>query len=313
MYLRQFRIRDIKCFEDVQLHFPHDSDDYSGWVVLLGGNGMGKSTLLQAMAISLVGPLAGQRLLNPDGWVREDKKLGSFVASIIKGDRDIASGQPRRRPYETSFTVTGRNLIDLRGIPYDQPQLILTSDTKDQKGLMSGPYAARKTGWFSCGYGPFRRLLGGASEVSQLMFSTGRESRFVTLFREAAALTQCTEWLSSLYSRSIDPNHPDKERAMKAYEVVRRVIDDLLPDPVRLCRITTERVLSSAWGCRGRCAGPQRRIPELPGRQSTSFPSRGINRRFLALVSKTKKHACHRGRSDLDRRNRCPPSSDLAA
>ncbi|MGA7499587.1 MAG: AAA family ATPase [Isosphaeraceae bacterium] len=74
------------------------------------------------------------------------------------------------------------------------------------------------------------------------MFSTGRESRFVTLFREAAALTQCAEWLSSLYSRSIDPHHPDKERAQKAYEVVRRVIDDLLPDPVRLCRITTERV-----------------------------------------------------------------------
>jgi len=242
VYLREFRIQDIKCFEDVQLHFPHDGDDYSGWIVLLGENGMGKSTLLQAMAISLVGPLAGQRLLNPDGWVREDKKLGSFLASIIKGDRDIASGQPRRRPYETSFTVTGRNLIDLRGIPYDQPQLILTSETKDQKSLMSGPYAARKTGWFSCGYGPFRRLLGGASEVSQLMFSTGRESRFVTLFREAAALTQCTEWLSSLYSRSIDPHHPDKERAQKAYEVVRRVIDDLLPDPVRLCRITTERV-----------------------------------------------------------------------
>jgi AAA domain, putative AbiEii toxin, Type IV TA system len=244
VYLREFGIQDIKCFDEkVHLPFPHDGVDYSGWIVLLGGNGMGKSTLLQAIAITLLGPLAGQRLLlNPDGWVRKERAFGGFQASIVRGERDTATGQPRKKPYETVFTVTGRNPIEVGGIPYYEPQLILTSETKDKKSLMSGPYAARKTGWFSCGYGPFRRLLGGASEVSQLMFSTGRESRFVTLFREAAALTQCAEWLSSLYSRSIDPHHPDKERAKKTYEVVRRVIDNLLPHPVRLCQITTERV-----------------------------------------------------------------------
>jgi AAA domain, putative AbiEii toxin, Type IV TA system/AAA domain len=248
VYLREFRMLDIKCFEDIQLHFPRDADDYSGWIVVLGGNGVGKSTLLQAIAIALVGPLAGQRLLNPDGWVREERKLGYFSASIVKGEKDIAFGQPRKKPYETSFTVTGRNLVDFRGMPHDQPQLIHTSETKAMKSLMSGPYAARKTGWFSCGYGPFRRLLGGASEESKLMFSAGRESRFVTLFREAAALTQCTEWLSSLYSRSIDPHHPEKEEAKKAFDVVRRVIDDLLPGSVRVCRVTTDRVTFVSGG-----------------------------------------------------------------
>jgi hypothetical protein len=242
VYLRQFKIQDIKCFEDIQLHFPHDGDDFSGWIVVLGGNGVGKSTLLQSMAIALVGPLAVQRLHNPDGWVRQDKNFGYFSASFVRGAKDVASGQPRKKPYETTFAVTGRNLVALRGIPHDQPQLIHTSETRAMKSLMSGPYAARKTGWFSCGYGPFRRLLGGASEESKFMFSAGRESRFVTLFREAAALTQCTEWLSSLYSRSIDPHHSDKERAKKAFEVVRRVIDDLLPGSVRVCRITTDRV-----------------------------------------------------------------------
>ena len=95
---------------------------------------------------------------------------------------------------------------------YDQPQLVHQGDHTAKKGLMSGPYAAKRSGWFSCGYGPFRRLLGGSSEESKLMFSLGRESRFVTLFREAAALTHCTEWLCSLYSRSIDNYHPERER-----------------------------------------------------------------------------------------------------
>ena len=68
MYLKRFHIERIKCFDSIELHFPHDQNDFSGWIVLLGGNGAGKSTLLQAMALALIGPLAGQRLLQPQGW-----------------------------------------------------------------------------------------------------------------------------------------------------------------------------------------------------------------------------------------------------
>ena len=108
MYLREFYIKDIKCFDDVLLQFPHSSNDYSGWIVLLGGNGMGKSTLLQAMTIGMVGPLAGQRLLfNPDGWVRSAKTYGEFSASIVRGAHDVSAGQPRKTPYQTRFVVTG--------------------------------------------------------------------------------------------------------------------------------------------------------------------------------------------------------------
>lgn len=250
MYLREFRIQGIKCFEDVTLHFPHSNDDYSGWIVLLGGNGMGKSTLLQAMAISMVGPLAGQRLLfNPDGWIRGQKTQGAFTASLLRGDHDIAAGQPRKKPYQTRFAVTGRQEVTLDdGVLYDQPQLVHLADDKAKKGLMSGPYAAKKPGWFSCGYGPFRRLLGGSSEESKLMFSLGRESRFVTLFREAAALTHCTEWLCTLYSRSIDSYHPERDRAERALNAAKRVIDQLLPGSVHITRVDSEHVYFASVG-----------------------------------------------------------------
>ncbi|WP_165223696.1 AAA family ATPase [Aquisphaera insulae] len=249
MYLREFTIQDVKCFEHVRIPFPHDGDDFSGWVVLLGGNGMGKSTLLQAMGISLVGPVAGQRLLiSPDGWVRRNSDFARFSASIVKGGHDTATGQPRKRPYATEFFVTGRHEVLIAGELYDQPQLVHPVDEKARKGLMGGPYATRKSGWFSCGYGPFRRLLGGASEESRLMFSVGRESRFVTLFREAAALTQCTEWLPNLYSRSIDVHHPDRERAEVALKAARQVIDRLLPGQLRISKIDSERVYFRSGG-----------------------------------------------------------------
>jgi DNA repair exonuclease SbcCD ATPase subunit len=63
MYLTEFTIQRIKCFHDVSLKFPEKDGDYSGWNVILGGNGTGKSTLVQAMSVALIGPLVAQRLL----------------------------------------------------------------------------------------------------------------------------------------------------------------------------------------------------------------------------------------------------------
>jgi hypothetical protein len=247
VYLQEFTIQGIKCFDRVELKFPHVREDYSGWIVLLGGNGMGKSTLLQAMAITLVGPLAGQRLLlSPDGWVRGGQAHGEFSARIVKGMMDLAGGRPRGKVYKPRFAVTGRREVVLDSTTYDQPQLVPLFD--DEKVLMKGPYAARNLGWFSCGYGPFRRLLGGTSEESKLMFAQGREARFVTLFREDAALTKCTEWLTTLYSRSIDKQHPDQSTAVKALGVVRKVIDLLLPGEVRITRVDSEHVYFQSVG-----------------------------------------------------------------
>jgi hypothetical protein len=218
---------------------------------------MGKSTLLQAIALTLVGPLAGQRLLRPEGWVRKGRSYGELDAELIKGDQDSQLGQPRKRPYTAKFAITGNEEVELDGRPYDQPQLVQRNTDGEQKALSSGPYAARRPGWFCCGYGPFRRLSGGDAAESRLIYSTGREARFATLFREAAALTQCTDWLTSLYSRSNDPGHPDRERAKEGLEAVRHIIDGLLPGGVGIARIDSEHVYFHTVG------GAEVPVPDL--------------------------------------------------
>ena len=50
MYLKKLRPQNIKCFEDVTPEFPHKNGDYSGWVVLLGESGAGKTTIFKAAA-----------------------------------------------------------------------------------------------------------------------------------------------------------------------------------------------------------------------------------------------------------------------
>ena len=133
-------------FRPSRVEFPHVGEDYSGWIVLLGDNGMGKSTLLQAMAISLVGPRAGQPLLlSPDGWVRQGQRHGEFSAFIVKGMMDLAVRRPRnKKHFETRFAVTGRQEVVLNTTTYDQPQLVPLLDGK--RALMKGPYVVQESG-----------------------------------------------------------------------------------------------------------------------------------------------------------------------
>lgn len=245
MYLQAFHIQDVRCFDNLELTFPRDADGrgHGGWVVLLGGNGVGKSTLLRAMALALAGPIAGQRLLlNPDAWPRAGRPYGGFSASLVKGADDIAKGPTRKKPYETRFVVTGREDVTLDGTSYDQPQLAHLGDDRDRKALMSGPYAAGRSGWFSCGYGPFRRLAGGTAEEARSMVPAGREARFLTLFREAASLAPCADWLPNLHGRSIDPRHPERDRARTTLAAIKTILDALLPDGVTIARVDREHV-----------------------------------------------------------------------
>ncbi len=246
MRISKFIIDNIKCFEHVELELPGSNKEPGSWIVLLGGNGMGKSTLLQSMAISTIGQFAGQRLLpDPSGWTREGVDHGTFLAEIVPSEHDKSAGRPRKKPYNVEFIVTGNDRFLIDNYYVDTPQILLTGDNGLCKGLMGGPYAAKNSGWFACGYGPFRRLMGGSSEESRLMYHPGRESRFVTLFREAAALSLCLEWLSGLVTTSLDPNflEPDRNRARRVLDASMQLIDALLPGRrTRIDKVDTKQV-----------------------------------------------------------------------
>jgi energy-coupling factor transporter ATP-binding protein EcfA2 len=244
MYLKSFLIEDIKCFGHVELDFLHSDEKVKRWSVILGENGTGKSTLLQAIAMALMGPDPANRLRRPDGWVRTGCRTGKLIAEILPGQSDqlTGGGKPRTKtPYKAPYAVTGTMEVDIGGVIYDRPTIVFDGTRTQLNALKRGPLSERSAGWFASGYGPFRRLRGGSVDATRLMYPGQKEARFVTLFREDAALGDLDEWLKNLDHRSKE-NSDAGNRARQVRDVVGAVTGHLLPEGVRLARIGPDGV-----------------------------------------------------------------------
>src|SRR4051812_9605758 len=99
MYLKRIAVKNIKCFENLELDFG-EPGPIRRWTALLGQNGLGKSTLLQAIAATLAGPAAVRELLPvAEGWVRQGSPYGTIDTDLLWTDGDAPPGAGR--PSET--------------------------------------------------------------------------------------------------------------------------------------------------------------------------------------------------------------------
>lgn len=244
MYLKSIRLVNIKCFADATVDFASGSS-VRRWTSFFGRNGLGKSTLLQAIGAVLAGPSAVRELLPAaDGWVKKGRPWGEIVAQILQTEGDSSVKRARvLRPYEIRYLVSGSDPSTLPEALEEKPtvpEIIAWSGkgdskekenlTKDRKLLQQTAYAEDQNGWLACGYGPFRRLSGGAEYANQIVARQRRSARFVTLFREDAALTNATAWLLERYSAA-----KEEPKEQKKLEVVTQAIAErLLPETAGL-------------------------------------------------------------------------------
>jgi hypothetical protein len=76
----------------------------------------------------------------------------------------------------------------------------------DEKGAGVSPNAIWSTdsGWFSAGYGPFRRFTGGDKEWEKVYYSDPRPAAHLSLFGEDVALTEALDWLRNINYKSLE-------------------------------------------------------------------------------------------------------------
>ncbi|MEW6219832.1 MAG: AAA family ATPase [Thermodesulfobacteriota bacterium] len=235
MYLSKVILKNIRGFRELSFDLRRDDGGYAGWTVFTGNNGSGKSSLLKAIALGLVGRDTA-RALQPTfrRWLHEGAdEEASIQLEIVRSVEDDALSVGGKAP-GASFPA----------------RLVLRNGAKEPSLEASVPagktsryvtphrtiWSADARGWFSCGYGPFRRIFGASPEATRQMVAPTTE-RFVTMFQEAASLAEVDQWLRSLKHKTLESRTAERQQLALLLRILR---DDLLPNRIRVRRVDSD-------------------------------------------------------------------------
>lgn len=200
MYVRRVVIGDLKGFRELDFAFEREDGCYAGWSVITGENASGKTALLKAIALALVGPDTA-RILQPNlkGWIRSGCSRASIEVEVVPKEQDRFVKGGRR--VESSFWCE----LELHTTAKGEINLAAARERRRRKkGPLNGPWSEDAIGWFVVGYGPFRRLYGASPDAQRVMSGPSRVARFATMFREDATLGECEKWLTYLSHKKLE-------------------------------------------------------------------------------------------------------------
>jgi len=230
MYVNKIELKNIRGFEDLKFNLARPDGSYAGWTVFTGDNGSGKSSLLKAIAVALTGKDTA-RALQPSfhRWIREgatDQEGRIELTIAPEKGADVFSGGGKTA-YK-NFPAT----IILKNAGKETTTEVIDSQKTARRGLWS----TDAHGWFSCGYGPFRRVFGASPEATRLMVGATTE-RFVTMFQEAASLFEVDQWLRNLSHKKLEGKTTESAHLDLLLEILR---DDLMPNQITVDRVDSD-------------------------------------------------------------------------
>ena len=253
MYISQVTLKNIRGFSDLQFDLVREDDTYAGWTVFTGDNGSGKSTLLKAIAIGLTGSDTA-RALQPSvhGWIRDGAEDEAFIhLDIVQSADDDAVVKKGRLPpqFPAKLTLTNGGKEPTLHAPMHAP--IPAGKQPKYSTPERTIWSVDAKGWFSCGYGPFRRVFGASPLATRQMVAPTTE-RFVTMFQEAASLEEVDQWLRDLKHKELEGRAAEREQLALLLEIMR---DDLLPNQLTVDRVDSDGLwlqdrtgVHLAWG-----------------------------------------------------------------
>ena len=232
MWIEEITLDNIKCFETRKLRLGTKKAPHR-WVTLLGENGTGKSTILQAIGLLLAGPEGAIQLLpRPDGWLRNENKPGKITVRLHQGENDpghFGGKKKERKVFQYTFYVTGSQKLTINNKVFTEP--IITEDMNSRviPWLREHALLPKGRGWFGAGYGAFRRLTRDSRILVPSLQKSLRYSNFSTQFNENEPLEVFEQWMVYLEFK-VGKN--DK-LAKKQQDVGVSVINRLLPEKSR--------------------------------------------------------------------------------
>ena len=234
MHVQRLILRNIRSIREFDLHLR--PGEFPGWHVILGDNGAGKSTVVRALALTLMDE-ANAHATREDWsrWITDGEKSGLIDVRLRHHDEDEWIGQEER----------GDRAI------HAEAKIHTNSGSGKRDGgrasiKFSSRYAATRTiwgggdGWFSASFGPFRRFSGADPKMDDLYVTHPRLAPHLSAFGENVALSKSLRWLKDLQIRKL-------EKDTEAEKIQSAVIDfingaNLLPHGARIDGVTSEQV-----------------------------------------------------------------------
>lgn len=234
MYIDKIVLKNIRGFSDLSFNLARPDGSFAGWTVFTGDNGSGKSTLLKAIAIALVGKDAA-RALQPSfhRWIRDGvDEEASILIDIQPSEDDGVSGGGRAPT--SSFPAK----LVLKNGGKETTVESMIPPKRDRKYVLPtrSVWSNEARGWFSCGYGPFRRVFGASPEATRQMVAPTTE-RYVTMFQEAASLAEVDQWLRNLRHKELENRQSEADQLALLLEILR---DDLMPNEITVDRVDSD-------------------------------------------------------------------------
>jgi len=213
MYLDTISIRNFRVFRDTQVTLVHPDREWTEDLpkpkllninLLLGNNGLGKSTMLKAIALAVLGPAVSSAGLYPYHLVREEpgRKAGDPLADAAIGAAFIPHPQDEvAGPQRVDSRVVVARQGDLETLRWEQDD----QGAKDERARAWDPiFSASSAAFFVVGYGATRRVerrsqYDSATRTKQVF---ARAQRIQSLFEDAYSLIPTNAWLPAYETKN---------------------------------------------------------------------------------------------------------------
>lgn len=166
VYLKRLHLKNIRCFEEVEISFARDGSPFRPVTLIVGENSAGKTTLLRSLILTLVSHLHQIALVNdlPTSILRFQRKDNTSQWGLDGGEIDIELSDEKGEP---------RGFVELQ---LGETLLVCVSGGR-------GTYREGPSGIFVCGYGVGRAQRGQGNQERYDSFDAVR-----TIFRDDALL-----------------------------------------------------------------------------------------------------------------------------